>query len=100
MRGVDIASLRGIMYLGFLIGDKAYIEDFFSNKLSRAKKALYSFKSLGCYKDGLNSRFIAFAYKQFCQSTFRFGMENLFPRKVCLNLRQNILLNIKNKVLC
>ncbi len=47
MRCAGIPSLKGIMYLGLPIDDKVYIEDFFSNKLSRAEKALYSLKSLG-----------------------------------------------------
>ena len=65
--------------------------------LTNSEKALYSLRVLGCKTNALSPFTIAFLYKQFCQSIFKYGLETLYIKKSFLNLlnvRQNIL--IKN----
>ena len=76
MNGIRIPQVSGIIYLGLPIGDKAFVEEFFINKMAKVEKALYSLRSLGCRRDMLNPNTISFIYKQFGQSTFKYGLEN------------------------
>jgi hypothetical protein len=95
MNGIKIPQVKGFIYLGLPIGDKDFIEQYFSNKMAKVEKSLYSLRSLGCRKDLLNPKTISFIYKQFYQSTFKYGLENLHLSAAFLdklNVRQNILL--------
>jgi len=76
MNGIRIPQVSGIIYLNLPIGDKAFVEEFFINKMAKVEKALYSLRSLGCRRDMLNPNTISFIYKQFGQSTFKYGLEN------------------------
>ena len=54
----------------------------------------YSFYGLGCMPNGLSSRTVAFIYKQYSQSIFKYGLELLHLNKGNLNsfnTRQNII---------
>ena len=63
--------------------------------MKKCEKALYFLRFLGCKRNALDPKSIAFIYKQFCQSILHFGLEFCFiksPLLRQLNTRQNILL--------
>ncbi len=45
--------------------------------MSKVERAFYSLYGIGCKPHALNPKTIAFLYKQFCQSIFRYGLDNL-----------------------
>ena len=95
--GSNIPRSKGFIYLGLPIGGDKFTEDHFSDNFRKCEKALYSLRVLGCKPNALSPFTIAFLYKQFCQSIFKYGLETLYIKKSFLNLlnvRQNIL--IKN----
>ena len=90
-----IPSTNGFVYLGLPIGNDTYVQDFFSEKMSKCEKSLYSLRAVGCRSNMLNPKSIAFIYKQYCQSILKFGLEHLFLKDAFineLNIRQNLLL--------
>ena len=92
-----IPRTEGFINLGLPIGNDSFIESFCLNKFRQCEKSLYSLRSLGCKPNSLSPKSIAFAYKQFCQSIIRFGLDNIFLKRTFinqLNVKQNIL--IKN----
>jgi hypothetical protein len=63
--------------------------------MSKVERAFYSLYGIGCKPHALNPETIAFLYKQFCQSIFRYGLDNLFVNNNHLlnfNTRQNMLI--------
>lgn len=85
----------GFIYLGLPIGNNEYKEDFIENKFKKTERSFYSLYKLGCKPYALCPRTIAFIYKQFCQSIFKYGLEVLFlsNKKIDnFNIRQNILI--------
>ena len=85
----------GFVYLGLPVGNMNFVEKFYSNRMSKCERALYSLKSIGCSPQKLHPYAIAFIFKQFCQSIFKFGLEFVYLRKTflnSLNIRQNLLL--------
>ena len=68
----------GFIYLGLPIGNNEYKEDFIENKFKKTERSFYSLYKLGCKPYALCPRTIAFIYKQFSQSIFKYGLEVLF----------------------
>ena len=98
---IPSTSTNGFIYLGLPIGDDNYIQECFSNKMSKCERSLYSLRFSGCRFYMLNPKSIAFIYKQYCQSinheiwTFFSDLEYLFLKDTFLrelNIRQNLLL--------
>lgn len=89
-----IPKSKGFVYLGLPIGNDRYVEEFFSEKFKKkTEKSTYSSRALGLKPNALTPETISFIYKQYCQSIFKFGSENLFiskPLLGLLNVRQNI----------
>ena len=71
--GKPIPSSSGFIYLGLLIGDARYVEEFYLKCMSKAERAMYSLKPLGCCPSKLHPYAIGFVFKQLCQSILRFG---------------------------
>ena len=95
MNNLFIPRVKSFIYLGLPIGDTQFKETFIQDKFKKCEKSFYSLYGLGCKPNALNPRTIAFIYKQYCQSLFKFGFENLFLSKDKLNIlnkRQNILI--------
>ena len=95
MNNSEIPKVDNIIYLGLPIGDDKFKEDFIKNNFKKCERAFYSLYGLGCKPYALNPKMIACLFKQFCQSIFKFGLENLFLSKQTLtnlNIRQNILI--------
>ena len=95
MNGLNIPRVENMVYLGFPIGEKKYIENYIEKKFQKVEKSLYSLYSFGCNPHGLNPKTIGFIFKQFCQSLFRYGLEfyHLSAKMIdSYNIRQNILI--------
>ena len=105
MNNIPIPSTsEGLLYLGLPIGIDDYISEYFNAKMKKVEKAIYSLRGLGCKPNCLSPKTIAFIYKQYCQSIFKFGIETLTvskPQLNRLNVRQNVLikniLNVKHR---
>jgi hypothetical protein len=94
MERVTIPLTRNFVYLGLPIGDDEYKSKFIDDKFSKTERAFYSLYSLGCKPCGLSPKTIAYVYKQYCQSIFKFGLELIFisnKNLEMLNVRQNLL---------
>ena len=92
-----IPKCESFIYLGIPIGSDSFVSEFYSDKMRRVEKSFYSLSGLGCRKNGLNPRNIAFIFKQYCQSIVKYGLENIYltnSRLRHLNIRQNML--VKN----
>ena len=59
-----IPKSNAFVYLGLPIGNGKYIENYFAEKMKKCEKAL---RFLGCKRNALDPKSIAFIYKQFCQ---------------------------------
>ena len=95
MLGIRIREVSDFIYLGLPIGDTLAKNSFLEKKMSKVERAFYSLYGIGCKPHALNPKTIAFLYKQFCQSIFRYGLDNLFVNNNQLlnfNTRQNILI--------
>ena len=96
IRGTDIPVVEdGFVYLGMPIGTLAYTNSHFEHKFAKVERAFYSLRGLGCRAAHLPPLSMAFIYKQYCQSIFRYGLENLFidaKSLECINIRQNRLI--------
>jgi hypothetical protein len=95
MNGQKIPYGKNFIYLGLPIGDKNFINEYIEKKFKKLEKSFYSLYSLGCRPFGLNPMTIAFIYKQYCQSIFRYGLEFVHLTKTKIegfNVRQNILI--------
>ena len=95
MGGVIIPEVKTFIYLGLPIGDKISKNEFLEEKMSKVEKSFYSLYGLGCKPHALNPKTISFIYKQFCQSIFKYGLENIHLNNNQLdsfNTRQNILI--------
>ncbi len=90
-----IVGVKNFIYLGIPIGDDKFKEEYIEEKFRKCEKSFYSLYGLGCKPNALNPRDISFIYKQFCQSLFKFGFENLFVSKSeieNMNKRQIVLI--------
>ena len=62
-----IPQKDSIIYLGFPIGDKNFVDEFIEKKFSKVEKSFYSLYAMGCKPNGLNPKTIGFIFKQYCQ---------------------------------
>ena len=95
MSGRPIHRSDGFVYLGLPVGDINYVENFYSERMSKCEGAFYSLKSIGCSPHKLHPHAVGFIYKQFCQSILMFGFEFVYLISSFvdqLNVRQNLLL--------
>jgi len=97
MADENIPSGNGFIYLGLPVGNNKFIDEYIEDKFKKLQRSvftLYSFKlKLVCPQT------MAFVYKQYCQPTFRYCLENIkIPCKKLneLDVRQNTL--IKNAI--
>jgi len=89
-----IPTVEGLVYLGLPIGNQKYIDNFFGEKFCKVERSMYSLRQLGCKPFHLSPASIAYCYKQYCQSQFKYGLETLQISSSKLNeleIRQNIL---------
>ena len=94
MGGVIIPEVKSFIYLGLPVGGSLAKNEFLEEKMGKVEKSFYSLYGLACKPHALNPKIIAFVYKQFCQSIFKYGLENLNINTNQLknfNTRQNIL---------
>ena len=99
LNGTAIPRVDSLVYLGLPIGEQAFINDFFASKFSKTERSLYSLRPMGCKPFMLSPNNVAYIYKQYCQSQFKYGLEVLHIDKTCLKeieTRQNIL--VKNSI--
>ena len=66
---------NGFVYLGLPVGGCSFVENFYSMRMTKCERALYSLNSIGCTPNKLHPHAIAFAYKQYCKSILKFGLE-------------------------
>ena len=95
MAGTIIPESNEFIYLGLPIGNNLFKNKFLEAKMGKVEKAFYSLYGIGCKPHALTPRTIAFLYKQFCQSIFRYGLDNLYVNNKQIdsfNIRQNILI--------
>ena len=95
MNGISIPYKQNFIYLGFPIGTNDFVNEFIENKFKKVEKSFYSLYTYGCKPNGLSPFTIAFIYKQYCQSIFKYALELIFMSKKhlqMLNIRQNILI--------
>lgn len=91
----QIKFTSSFIYLGLPIGNKECIEEFIINKFRKVERSWYMLRKSGCYGEYMNPTLVSFLYKQYCQSIFNYGLENLSVSKVILkelDTRQSILL--------
>ncbi len=87
--------VEGFIHLGLPIGHKSYTNHFVEEKFKKTESSFSSLYSLVCRPYALNPMTIAFIYKQFCQSIFKYGMETVHLSKKDVNefnVRQNLLI--------
>ena len=76
-----IPRTDGFVYLGLPVGSTKFVEEFYSDRMTKCERALYSLKSICCSPHKHHPYAIAFIYKQFCQSILKFGFEFVFLTK-------------------
>jgi hypothetical protein len=94
INGNALPEVDNFIYLGLPLG-KSIRFDYFDEKMKKVERSFYSLYGLGCKPRHLSPHSIAFIYKQYCQSIFRYGLECLYLPDYKLNeynVRQNILL--------
>ena len=97
--GERIPNVKAFIHLGLPIGNVKDVFNFFDDKIKKVERSFYSLYSIGCRPGHLSPYNIAFIFKQFCQSIFRYGLECLYLPAYKLkefDIRQNILL--KNSI--
>jgi hypothetical protein len=95
IKGKKLPVVEEITYLGLVINKKKDYTEFFDAKFRKVEKSFYSLYGLGCRPKHLHPKSTAFVYKQYCQSTFTYGLECLYlsAQKINeYNIRQNIML--------
>jgi hypothetical protein len=76
MLGIRIREVSDFIYLGLPIGDTLAKNSFLEKKMSKVERAFYSLYGIGGQPHALNPKKIAFLYKKFCQSIFRYGLDS------------------------
>ena len=90
-----VPKSKCIDYLGLPLGNEVDRVEYLENKMKKVEKAFYSLYSFGCKPNALGPYTIAYIYKQYCQSIFKYGLELIEMSKNLLNeynVRQNILI--------
>ena len=83
-----------VNYLGLPLGNEVDKINYLEGKMKKVERALYSLHNFGCKANALSPYTIAYIYKQYCQSIFKYGLELIEMSKKTLNelnIRQNIL---------
>ncbi|CAF0727404.1 unnamed protein product [Brachionus calyciflorus] len=94
LNGKIVPNVSGFIYLGLPIGNQSYIHEFLENKWKSVEKALYSLYCLGCKPKMLNPFLVSFLFKTYCQSIFKYVLDNVFISESKLKefeIRQNLL---------
>lgn len=75
LMGERMKEVDGFIYLGLPVGDKKFIEKYWEDKFRNVERSFYAIRNLGLHKDFMNPMCLGFIFKQFCQSTFVYGLE-------------------------
>lgn len=73
--GEIMNEVDGFIYLGLPIGDNRFIEKYWEEKFRNVERSFFAIKSIGLHKNFINPICLGFIFKQFCQSTFVYGLE-------------------------
>jgi hypothetical protein len=99
MSNVNIPNVNGFIYLGLPIGNSKFVDEYIENKFKKVQKSMFTLYSMGLKPKLVSPQTMAFVYKQYCQPTLRYFLENI--KTTCkkldeLDVRQNTL--IKNSI--
>ncbi|CAF1050957.1 unnamed protein product [Brachionus calyciflorus] len=75
--GNIVPNCESFVYLGLPIGSNEFINEFINLKFRNVEKALFSLKGLGVLPKTTGPLTIGYLYKTYCQSIFRYPMNNL-----------------------
>ena len=75
--GIEIPNVSSFQYLGLPIGSEEATNEFLDEKFTKVENAFYSLNGIGCKPNTMHPYVVAFFYKQYCQSIFRYSLENL-----------------------
>ena len=87
--------MDGFEYLGLLLRRREFVAKFIEEKWKKVERSFYSLYGLGCKPMVSNPKLISFLFKQYCQSSFRHILDNIFITNSLLNelqTRQNLLI--------
>ena len=95
MNDEKIPFVNGFIYLGLPIGSNGYIDSYIEEGFKKMQRSVFSLYSLGFKPKLVSPQTVAFVFKQYCQSTFRYCLDNL--KITCkkideIDTRQNTLL--------
>jgi len=91
----NIPKTKSIDYLGLPLGNEIDKVNYVEKKMQKVERSFYSLHSFGCKKNALSPYTIAYVYKQYCQSIFKYGLELIEMSKRTLkelDTRQSILI--------
>jgi hypothetical protein len=91
----NIPCVNGFIYLGLPIGNNEFIDTFLEEAFKRMQRSVYSLYGIGFKPKLVCPQTVAFVFKQYCQSSFRYCLDNVkIPYKKIneLDVRQNTLL--------
>ena len=95
LNNLVIPDAQNIEYLGLPIGDSKYVSEYLEEKWKKVEKSFYSFYGLDFKPKMSSPDLVAFLYKQFCQSIFRYHLDIVIIGEKKLgefDIRQNFLL--------
>jgi len=78
LNGNIIPNVSGFIYLGLPVGSYDFINEFLEKKWKSVEKSLYSLYGLGCKSKMMSPNLISFLFKTYCQSIFRYVLDNVF----------------------
>jgi hypothetical protein len=99
MSDESIPSVNGFIYLGLPIGNNGFVDEYIEEQFKKVQRSIFSLYSMGFKPKMVSPQTMGFVYKQYCQPTFRYCLENIkIPGKKLdeLDVRQNTL--IKNAI--
>jgi hypothetical protein len=99
MASAIIPSVSGFIDLGLPIGNNKFIDEYIEEKFKKLQRSVFTLYSIGFKPKLVCPQTMAFVYKQYCQPTIRYCLENIkIPHKKLseLDVRQNTV--IKNAI--
>ena len=75
LNGRSIPEKKGFIYLGLPIGDLAFCNKYYDEKIRKVEKSLFSLQGLGCKPHHLKNTTKVIIYKTFCQSILRYPLD-------------------------
>jgi hypothetical protein len=77
MNDEKIPFVNGFIYLGLPIGSNGYIDSYIEEGFKKMQRSVFSLYSLGIKPKLVSPQTVAFVFKQYCQSTSRYYLDNL-----------------------